>query len=78
MTKVFKMLWPENAGGDEQTVVTGRKVFVPGLNPKTHVQDPRFGEWIFCKIRWFVVLREATNHCVCLYVTTAQIYCSLS
>ncbi|KAF2681468.1 hypothetical protein K458DRAFT_457051 [Lentithecium fluviatile CBS 122367] len=58
---VFMMLWPElvGSGVDNMTAVT--------------IADSRFpGERVFCKIRWFIVVREGHNCCTCLSIQTYQ------
>ncbi|KAF1832446.1 hypothetical protein BDW02DRAFT_483724, partial [Decorospora gaudefroyi] len=49
--KVFRVLWPELAGDASQnmTIATART----------------YHENIFCKIRWFVVVREGYDSCTC-------------
>lgn len=53
--KVFKVLWPEPAGNPQEGIT-----FVTGA----------FGEQIYDKIRWFVVIREGYDCCTCLYVSS--------
>lgn len=53
--KVFRVLWPELAGDVNQNI-TIATVTAP------------FGESVFYKIRWFVVVREGHDCCTCLYV----------
>ena len=55
------MLWSEPYGDDEQTTVTA-------LSAKSREisYDERFGERIWTKIRWFVVVRPGYRTCGCL------------
>jgi len=51
------MLWPEMAGhvGDDASGIT---------------VEARFGESIFVKVRWFVVIRSSKDACTCLPIQT--------
>ncbi|KAF9640771.1 hypothetical protein BFW01_g12577 [Lasiodiplodia theobromae] len=53
--RVFKILWPEPAGNWHEGVT-----FVTGA----------YGEQIYNKIRWFVVIREGQDCCTCLPIQT--------
>ncbi|KAF2453991.1 hypothetical protein BDY21DRAFT_116615 [Lineolata rhizophorae] len=54
--KVFKILWPELPGTSTENM--------------TIATEPRFGENIAVKIRWFVVVREGHDCCSCLPIQT--------
>ncbi|KAH7062218.1 hypothetical protein B0J12DRAFT_230432 [Macrophomina phaseolina] len=55
--KVFKVLWPEPAGNPQSGVT-----FITG--------PASYGEPIYAKIRWFVVIREGRDCCTCLPIQT--------
>ena len=50
-SKVFKLYWPEPAGDGSATDIT---------------EDKRFGERIFCKIRWFIVVKQGKDCSTCV------------
>ncbi|KAH7378346.1 hypothetical protein BKA66DRAFT_149821 [Pyrenochaeta sp. MPI-SDFR-AT-0127] len=52
---VFRVLWPELAGDVKQNIT---------------IATTQYGENIFYKIRWFVVVREGHNCCTCLSIQT--------
>ncbi|KAF2846791.1 hypothetical protein T440DRAFT_521568 [Plenodomus tracheiphilus IPT5] len=52
---VFRILWPELAGDQAQNMTIASKFL---------------DENIFCKIRWFVVVREGHDCCTCLSIQT--------
>jgi hypothetical protein len=53
--QVFKVLWSEPTGSGG-TNITG-------------VRRAKHGESVYSSIRRFVIIRELTGHCVCLYVS---------
>lgn len=70
-SKVFKMHWAQPAEDTNATVVTERegeplpKEYQKML-PKDYVRDRRFGQHIYTKIRWFIVVREGKDSCLCV------------
>ncbi|KAF2104191.1 hypothetical protein NA57DRAFT_51036 [Rhizodiscina lignyota] len=54
--KVFKILWPELLGDDNSGI--------------TVATEARFKQPIGVKIRWFVVVTEGSDYCLCLPVQT--------
>ncbi|OCK85582.1 hypothetical protein K432DRAFT_286426, partial [Lepidopterella palustris CBS 459.81] len=59
--RVFKVLWPELASDKAEGITTASQKWAT---------DKKFGEAIFVKIRWFVVVREGHNACSCLPIQT--------
>ena len=71
--KVFKMHWSEptgREGDDNATVVTQVKEHLPKKYekalPREFVRERRFGQYIYSKIRWFIVVRPGKDSCLCM------------
>ncbi|KAK3712230.1 hypothetical protein LTR37_009092 [Vermiconidia calcicola] len=78
--RVFKMHWSEPSGrgilDDNATVVTPMQEPLPKQYekqiPREFVRDRRFGQFIYSKIRWFIVVRPGTDKCICVPIITYQ------
>ncbi|KAK3719953.1 hypothetical protein LTR37_004076 [Vermiconidia calcicola] len=66
------MHWSEPSGrgapDDNATIVTQMREQIP----REFVRDRRFGQYIYSKIRWFIVVRAGTDSCLCVPIITYQ------
>ena len=53
--QVFKMHWTQPADEEVNSVITQQR-------------DRQFGQPIWSKIRWFIVIKPGSNKCLCVYV----------
>lgn len=64
------MHWAQPADGGGSTNVTDIREPLPRelekYLPRDVVRDKRFGQYIYSKIRWFIVVKEGADKCLCV------------